>query len=547
MANRKPIVLATAGTLEQIPDTDSLIVLSASFIDDIILVPAANGAFQIGTSGDARGDSAIDLQSVRAASTQVASGLESAILSGSDNTVSDDKSSIASGRLNVISKGAVNYSYNCIVSGYQNEIIGSACVICGGLLNYIGTANGVQYSSICGGYDCTISGSYDTICGGYQNSVGYSYNTICGGRENVIPNDSVGRNTIGGGYQNTITAAATNNGYNFIGGGRSHDLKGQYSGILSGYDHTLSVAAGIIGGVICGGYQNSLISNYAVVGGGRGHSCETDYSVIAGGRNNSIVSGYGTISGGYSNTIPVNCGDYNTITGGYSNTTVAGSTYNGSNVLGGYDCSIQGQYCVVAGGYSNDITLAAGALYSTICGGNSNDITASYGTIAGGHLNAVSASYASILGGYYGKADKYGQRTQASGRFAAAGDAQTSTFVLRCQTTNANATEMFLDGSTQRLTIPVNTSWLYTAKIIGRQTNGDYSVGVYHNEGAITRDAANASLINDTSIYSNEQDANWSVAITADTTNQSLKLAVTGVADNNINWVAKVELVEVTG
>jgi len=496
MSNRKPIVVDTTGLIGQIPDTDSAIILSATFIGNAILIPAANGAVQIGTSGNARGICAVDLQQTRLAVTYVASGSYSAVLSGADNRVIS------------------------------------------------------QYSVVCGGQNNWLDDEYSVIGGGVNNNI-YDGSTNADG------------NVIAGGVNNEITGHGCS-----VGGGQHNHISKTF-------------AAGVL------------------------------YSTIAGGLENSIIGDYCTIGGGYQNTIPVNCGNYNTITGGYSNTTVAASTNNGSNVLGGYDNSIQGQYCVVAGGLSNDIVLAAGAIGSTIGGGYNNNISESYSTIAGGYENLIeatycsigggttnhihgsdssysvicggdrntitNAAYASILGGAtnsitgdYGSilggesnsvtaehgtclgafalASNYGQFAQASGQFTAVGDAQTSILVARCQTTNATQTEMFLDGSAQRLTILEKSTWYYTIKLIGRQTNSDYTVQGYIEEGIIKRDTGgNATITNHNHSIAFVNDANWAYAVSADTTNQALAIKVTGKASENISWVARIELVQVTG
>jgi hypothetical protein len=47
------------------------------------------------------------------------------------------------------------------------------------------------------------------------------------------------------------------------------------------------------------------------------------------------------------------------------------------------------------------------------------------------------------------------------------GDAQRARFVLRNATTNDTPTALFLDGSTTRLTIPVNKAMGFTIQVVG--------------------------------------------------------------------------------
>jgi hypothetical protein len=660
MANRKPIVLAITGMLERIPDTDSIIVLSAAFIGNAILIPAANGAFQLGIGGNAKGVGSVDLQTVRTADTQVASGAGAQILGGERNTANGPGASIvggvdgiASGNRAVICGGQTNTasgSGSIICGGVSNISSGSRSVICGGDGN---TASN-DYDIVVGGQNQAANGRLNFIGGGYTNIISYTalagYNVISGGRENsidshcsvisggyknTIPVNTGDYNTIIGGYSNTFVAAATNNGGNTLGGFDS-SIQGHYCIIPGGYSNNIVLADGARFSTISGGRENAINENYSVIGGGYLNSI-------------AATSGnYNTIGGGQENTIIAGTGGHNTITGGYRNSTLLASTYNGRNVIHGYYNTLQGQCCVVCGGYTNDIYKDAGALYSTIVGGTANGCHDDYCFVGGGQLNVSRVPYATVVGGYsnqidYGsgnycfigggytnridtastnngtsfigggninlingqyccivggnnnniiadpgaiaatigggdsnvitgdyasipggkennvdsdyslaagfnaKTTLYGQVAQASGKLAVNGDAQTSILVARNQTTDANAVELFLDSSAQRLTIPVSTSWFFTVKVIARQTNDDFSVNIYHIEGSFSRDAGNAAVDYQVTLASNEEDANWNFTVSADTGNQSLKLEATGAAANNISWVARVELVQVTG
>jgi hypothetical protein len=482
----------------------------------LVCAPASGSAFQLTSDGNARGDSAVDLQTVRTAVTQVASGSRAAILSGYENTVTAGSSTVVSGRQNSVIPGSTYETYSCIIGGYQNQAQGFACSVCGGIGNTILLAAGVQASSIVGGQNNTVTGSYDSICGGYQNSVAYNYNTVCGGRENVIPNDATGRNTICGGHQNSIVLASTSNGYNAIGGGRTNTLQGQYCAILGGLSNSIALAAGVL------------------------------YAAIVGGRSNTVGVSYGTICGGYLNTIVAGTNGYTTIVGGYSNTTVAGSTYNGSNVIGGYDNSVQGSYSVVAGGRENDIAVAAGTIAGVISGGYQHDLSGNYATIPGGRENVASGDN-SIATGFNSSATRYGQHAHAAGKIVTIGDAETSVFVVRNQTSDATETELFLDGQGLRLSIPANTSWTYRYSLIGRCTSGTPSVPVYGADGwgVIDRDGSN----NTTLVHN--VDAQSEVAaqhtVTANDTYEALVISVTGEALCYFSWVVRIELAEVTG
>jgi hypothetical protein len=145
-------------------------------------------------------------------------------------------------------------------------------------------------------------------------------------------------------------------------------------------------------------------------------------------------------------------------------------------------------------------------------------------------------------------ADHYGQKTHAAGGFAAAGDAQTSVLVARNQTTDATQTELFLDGSSERLTLSDQDCWLFDIFIAARRTDADNEGAAYEVKGAIDRNGSTTALIGSiTKTVIAEDTAAWDVDVQADDTNESLKILVTGEASKTIRWVARIELTEVNG
>jgi hypothetical protein len=140
---------------------------------------------------------------------------------------------------------------------------------------------------------------------------------------------------------------------------------------------------------------------------------------------------------------------------------------------------------------------------------------------------------------------------QAAGRFQSSGDAQVGRYILRTHTVNQLSTEAFIDGTagSVRLVMPDDSTWKFRADIVGHRTDGSDGHAGFVVEGLIYRTAGNASV----SLVGRPQkhilsrtDAGWDVNITADTTNGSLKIAVTGQTGKVIRWVAFIETVEVT-
>jgi hypothetical protein len=140
-----------------------------------------------------------------------------------------------------------------------------------------------------------------------------------------------------------------------------------------------------------------------------------------------------------------------------------------------------------------------------------------------------------------------------AGNFSSDGDARTGQYVLRTATTDNSATEMFIDGASAsvRLVLPDDSTWAFDIMIVARRTNANDEGAVYKFEGAIDRNTgvATTALVGagGTKTVIDEDTAAWDAAISADTTNGSLKIEVTGENTKNINWVAFVRTVETTG
>ena len=211
------------------------------------------------------------------------------------------------------------------------------------------------------------------------------------------------------------------------------------------------------------------------------------------------------------------------VAGGYG-----GQATGNTSFAFGYQCVASGQMAMTFGNYS----LASGEE-----------------SIAFGYRSTASAKWATSQGSD-GNGNKQGQRVIANGRFAALGDAQGSELVVRRSTTNATQSELFLDGSSLRITIANDTTWAFECLIVGRRTDADNESAAYRITGCIDRNtnAASTALVGTPTVtVISEDTAAWDVDAVADTTNGSLNLRVTGEAAKTIRWVGWVRLVEVTG
>ncbi|HEY5913099.1 MAG TPA: hypothetical protein VJA21_21120 [Verrucomicrobiae bacterium] len=194
----------------------------------------------------------------------------------------------------------------------------------------------------------------------------------------------------------------------------------------------------------------------------------------------------------------------------------------------------------VGGGVFN----AATGYAATVGGGDGNLAGGMRATVGGGYGNSATSDYATIPGGISANAGSYGQLAYASGGFASAGDAQSSIFVVRNATSSALNTELFLDGASKRISVPVNATWAFEALIVARVSDGTSiaweAKGVIRNAGGVTSLVGNPSV---TILGQNLISA--SVTPLADNTNRALVFQVSGVNAVNTRWVASVRTVEV--
>jgi hypothetical protein len=130
--------------------------------------------------------------------------------------------------------------------------------------------------------------------------------------------------------------------------------------------------------------------------------------------------------------------------------------------------------------------------------------------------------------------------------------AQTGTFVLRSDTTNATAEALTTNNSTaaadNQITLPDNSAYAFHGTIVAREKASEGTeCAAWKVEGLIRREgsAGTTVLVNSaTTIIDNTY--SWGMALSADTTNGCLKIEVTGAASTNIYWAATINTSEVT-
>jgi hypothetical protein len=375
-------------------------------------------------------------------------------------------------------------------------------------------------------------------------------------------------NVIGGYWGNTVAEGAV--GATVSGGGHSgypNVVYGKYGTVGGGHNNTVQAKFATIGG----GGSNNASGAMATISGGQDNVTGSDHATVAGGKEN-FASGVGsTVGGGLDNTAILS---YTTVSGGQYNS----ATGQHAAVGGGQDNAASAPYATVGGGgpcyvgiWDQDLSNRATGDYSTISGGGGNsvdDIGATVGgglanrsggtaaTVSGGELNEASAPFATIPGGFAARASRYGEMSYASGGFLQPGAfshiadyavAQTSVFVLRNTTTGGGSTvELFLDGSSQRLTIAERRTMSFDILVVCRSADG--RSGGYQIRGVIVNYGGATALVGTPAVdILGADDATWNVWVEADDGHDALviKVSTPKFGSPEVRWVASARTVEV--
>lgn len=144
----------------------------------------------------------------------------------------------------------------------------------------------------------------------------------------------------------------------------------------------------------------------------------------------------------------------------------------------------------------------------------------------------------------------YSATTFGGTQITAAGDFLDVKAFFRAITTTATVTELFLDNAgTQRFVLPVNSNVAFTLRVSARRTDASGGAAGYTFEGVIRKDttAVSTTLVGTpTKNVLGETNTVWDVSVSADSTNGTLKISVTGEAAKTIRWAAVMDAVVVT-
>ena len=508
----------------------------------------SSGAIQRNSSGNVRGNEAIDLQTSRTSPGQVAGGNFSVISGGRSNqangqsaVISGGESNVASGTGAVVGGGTSNSASNngatvgggnnnissglrsgvfsgnsnsasaqtaLVVGGSSNAASGVSSVVVGGDNNtgsggqtFVGsgtdnTASGLK-SLVVGGNTNTAQAQTSVVVGGFNNLASGVSSAIVGGENNVAsqPRAFIGTgssNTASG--QNAAVIAGSGNSASgsssFIAAGVDNTTAGDNSFIGTGRENTVN--NGGLNSAIVTGFSNLITSNHAFIGGGFDNTVGAEKSVIGGGQLN-IIDQVGTggrvsfIGGGHRNQM---YGDTSVIGGGSRNNINLSSYYNfiGGGML---NSILANDSSFIGGGANNTISVESDG--SFVGGGIDNIVTQNsrVGSIVGGRSNTITTNsiYGSIGGGHLNTVNNADSATIGGGAFNRIiddGDASTIGGGQNNTITTTSRASTIGGGRANTVTTNVNYSGIASGFTNTIQTTSDFGFIGGGNTNTIT-------------------------------------------------------------
>jgi hypothetical protein len=119
-------------------------------------------------------------------------------------------------------------------------------------------------------------------------------------------------------------------------------------------------------------------------------------------------------------------------------------------------------------------------------------------------------------------------------------------YVLYNTTTDSTPTELFLDGTSVRIDLPEDSTMMFEADIIGRDSTGTDHCS-FRIQGLVDRTSGSTVLVNTVNeVVVAETDDTWSATVEADDTNDTIAVKVIGADATTIRWTGFVKTVIVT-
>jgi hypothetical protein len=293
-----------------------------------------------------------------------------------------------------------------------------------------------------------------------------------------------------------------------------------------------------------------------------GYELEELHNVAVTGVTNGQFLQYNSSSGLW---LASSSGNFTSLSVNGTNVSVSGHTHTSSNITD-FNSSVSGLLPVknlVAGTgislSSSDGIFTINTTSSGGGGGGINNLVEDSSPQLGGNLDLNNYSISGVsfqtttsgtIIGSNGWIYNSGQSVRSEGYFDTTGDAQHSQFILRTSTTN-NSWSPFKNNNTDAILLASNRTFSFSVNIVARATNANANAA-YKLEGLLFNDGYGASIVG-TPIKTilGETDTSWDIRASISGGGSGLSdyllLEASGSNSYNINWLAKVDLLEVGG
>ena len=423
---------------------------------------------------------------------------------------------------------AGSYSTRAVATGSGSFAIGYAASATAGFSAAIGTNSGGSGSqTVTGGGAMALGGSYASGQDSFAAAIGNNTSTYGAQGTNSIAIGNTAKSTGAGSVAIGVGATSTTNYSVSIGYG-AQTTTGTYALALGA--STSATTNGTAIGLNSAGNGSTVTGvgyGGTAIGGSYASGADSFAASIA-----NITSTYGA-----QGTNSIALSDRAKATAGQSVAIgqLSQATGTSSVCLSGYGAVASGT-ASIAIGTNSDFGAPTASGQGSIVIGDGVVATQRYSVALGyGASSAVSGKFAS-----------------SSGRFAAAGDSQQASLVLRAATTDATATVLLSystsASATNQIILPNNSAYTFSIMIVARQSAaGGTKSAAWKIEGLIRQEGTAASTTLVSSILTTISNVpGWGIAVSADTTNGGLAITATGAAATNIRWVATAQTSEVT-
>ena len=244
-----------------------------------------------------------------------------------------------------------------------------------------------------------------------------------------------------------------------------------------------------------------------------------------------------------------------------SNSSSYGAT-GANSVAMGYLSKCSGSYSTAIGrqavnASNNSVALGVGGV-DIASGGNYHvgigtgvSIDTDYNAIGIGRSVTINHDFATAIG-YQAISSVKGQHSYSSSYFSGGGTAGRGngcTYVLYAEGTDATPQVMTTTKTTaaadNQIAAPTNDTCIMFSGTIVAMQSGAQDQGGWEIKGLLKNDGGTTTLVN-SNVQTFAEGNGWAVALSADNTNNALKVQVTGEASHNIRWVANIQTSEVT-